>query len=237
MYLPPAFRETDLQTLHHLIVDYSFGTLVSLVDGQLFATHLPFLLEPERGPYGTLVAHMARPNPHWRSFPGPVLAIFQGPHAYVSPSWYQTTPSVPTWNYEVVHCSGQAAVIEDPARVRALLDATVDQFEAGLSEPWSTRRVSDEYIGQMTRGIVAFEVPIERLEGKRKLSQNRPAVDIPSVAAGLRGTGEPLSTTIAGLVEAVAARSNGVERSTAASASPPAAENAPAAPSSSSSSS
>ena len=105
MYIPESFRESHLATLHAFIRQNSFGTLVSEQDGELVASHLPFLLDPERGPYGTLVAHMARANPHWQAFDGDAeaLAIFQGPHAYISPSWYATEQSVPTWNYTAVH--------------------------------------------------------------------------------------------------------------------------------------
>src|ERR1700712_4406415 len=116
MYVPAAFREADTDALHALIRAHSFGTLVPLVGGQLFATPLPFLLDAKRGEYGTLVAHLARPNPHWRAFVAtPVgapqsLAIFGGPHAYISPRWYATELSVPTWNYTVVHAYGVPSI-------------------------------------------------------------------------------------------------------------------------------
>src|SRR6266516_4165261 len=115
MYIPAAFRETRLEVVHSLIREHSFGTLVSQLDGQLFATHLPFLLDAGRGPQGTLLGHMARANPHWECFSEPdleSLVIFQGPHAYVSPSWYLSDLAVPTWNYTAVHAYGVASILE-----------------------------------------------------------------------------------------------------------------------------
>jgi transcriptional regulator len=193
MYIPAAFRETRLEVLHALIRDHSFALLISHVDGQLFATHLPLLLDVTRGPNGTLRGHMARANPQWRSFDRgqqEALAIFQGPHAYISPNWYLTEQAVPTWNYSAVHAYGTPTLVEDTGDVRALLDDTVGTFEASLPEPWSTARVGDAYLSKMAQGIVAFELPIARLEGKRKLSQNRPS-DIAHVAEGLRAHGDP----------------------------------------------
>jgi transcriptional regulator len=210
MYIPPAFRETRADILHRLIREHSFATLISQLDGQLFASHLPILLDPSRAPHGALIAHMARANPHWRGFSAEAaesLVIFQGPHAYISPSWYVAEQAVPTWNYEVVHAYGRPRVIEDEQRIRALLDETVGTFEAGLPHPWSTQRVTDEYIAKMAQGIVAFEMPISRLEGKRKLGQNRPADDIRSAAAGLQANGDALGHVIASdMLEAAAAK-------------------------------
>jgi transcriptional regulator len=198
MYIPAAFRETRPEVLHALIREHSFALLVSHVDGQLFATHLPLLLDASRGPNGTLRGHMARANPHWRSFDRgeEALVIFQGPHAYISPNWYLAEQAVPTWNYSAVHAYGTPTLVENMSDVRALLDDTVGTFEAGLPETWSTARVGDDYINKMAQGIVAFELPITRLEGKRKLSQNRPA-DIESAAAGLRAHGDPTGQVVA----------------------------------------
>ena len=202
MYVPAVFRETRPEVLHELIRDHSFGTLVSLVDGGLFATHMPFLLDESHGPNGVLRGHMARANPHWQGFPTDVesLVIFQGPHAYISPSWYKSERAVPTWNYTAVHVYGIPRVLEDPAAVRALLEATVGTFEAALPEPWSTARAGEDYIAHMARAIVAFEIPIARLEGKRKLGQNRPAVDVAGAAAGLRKYGDAVGLEVAELM-------------------------------------
>ena len=203
MYIPVQFRETRLDVLHGIIRDNSFGTLVSLVDGQLFATHLPLLLEAERGQYGTLVGHMARANPHWQGFrpDAESLVIFQGAHTYVSPRWYRSELNVPTWNYVAVHAYGAASVMNDPARVRQLLDATVEAFESGLpGEPWSTTRVSDDYVASLARGIVAFEIPISKLDGKRKLSQNRQPDDVAGAIDGLRQQTNPMQLAMAELM-------------------------------------
>jgi transcriptional regulator len=187
--------------LRGLIDQHSFGTLVSQLEGQLFATHLPLLFDPSRGPNGTLLGHMARANPHWHAFAdttGPdTLAIFTGPHAYISPSWYASEEAVPTWNYSAVHAYGRPTVTEDADQVRALLDKTVTTFESGLPDQWTTGRVSDEYIANMARAIVAFEMPIARLEGKRKLSQNRPVADAEGAAAGLLAHGDDVEKAVA----------------------------------------
>lgn len=199
MYIPAAFRETRIDVLHKIIREYAFGTLVSQLNGELFATHIPFLLGAESGANGTLRGHMARENPHWQAFSSATqsLAIFQGPHAYISPSWYASSLAVPTWNYIAVHVYGVATVLDDAARVRDLLEATVNTFESGFAEPWSTTQLPDDYIGKLVKSIVAFELPIARLEGKRKLNQNRPAADREGAAAGLRRYGDSFAQAIA----------------------------------------
>jgi transcriptional regulator len=187
MYVPPHFAEDDPAILHDLIRDHSFGLLVSVVDGAPFATHLPFLLDAERGPHGTLVAHMARANPHWRAFAdgGDSLVVFQGPHAYVTPSWYAPGNNVPTWNYVAVHAYGVARVIDDPAATRAVPERLTALHESGFAEPWQLADQDPKFIDGMVRGIVAFELPVARLEGKAKLSQNKPPADRAAVAAAL----------------------------------------------------
>jgi len=189
MYIPPPFRETRLDVLHSLIRAHSFGTLVSQVNGELFATHLPFLLDPERGEHGTLTGHMARANPHWQNFLQHQLeqsmAVFLGPHAYISPSWYASPRNVPTWNYIAVHAYGILSIVDNPQRVREILETTVRTFEAGSPNPWSTAGLPEAYIADMSKAIVAFEMPITRLDGKRKLGQNRTTPDILGAADGL----------------------------------------------------
>jgi transcriptional regulator len=209
MYIPAAFRENQLEVLHAHIREHSFGTLVSLVDGELFATHQPFLLDESRGENGTLLGHMARANPHWRGFSSGVqsLVIFHGPHAYISPSWYVAEQSVPTWNYTVVHAYGTPSLVEDPRRVRELLERTVRTFEGDGPDAWTTARVAESYITSMARGIVAFELPIARLEGKRKLGQNRAAADVQGAAQALRAQADPLGLAVAELMSEAAERS------------------------------
>jgi|SRR5579859_255449 len=203
MYIPAHFKETRLEMLHALMQAYRFATLISVLDGELFATHLPVLLEADRGESGTLVAHMARANQHWQAFTPEAtesLVIFQGPHAYISPSWYVAEQAVPTWNYVVVHAYGRPRVIDDAARVRALLEETVATFEAGQVRPWRTAQPGEAYIASMARGIVAFEMPITRLEGKRKLGQNRPVEDARGAAGALQASSDAVSQAVASLM-------------------------------------
>ena len=175
MYIPAHFAERDLEKLHEAIERYSFATLVSSAAGELIASHLPLLLNRTSGPHGTLVGHMARANPQWRDAAGQqVLALFSGPHAYISPTWYQATQVVPTWNYVAVHAFGRLELMEEAAEVEALLKRMVDIYEADQSEPW-TLVEPGEFVARMLKQIVAFRIPIDRLEGKWKLNQNRPA--------------------------------------------------------------
>lgn len=203
MYVPKHFDAPDAAWCHALIARESFALLISTgADATPFATHLPLLLDPARGPHGTLLGHVARANPHARLLAGgaPTLAVFQGPHAYVSPAWYAVHPSVPTWNYVAVHATGRPALIEEPARVKALLDRLVTTYEAGSAAPWRFESLATDYVDGMVRGIVAFELPIERLEGKAKLSQNRGAEDRAGAIRGLEATGAPLAVATAALM-------------------------------------
>ena len=203
MYVPRHFDASDVAWCHALIRREPFAILVGVDEaGAPFATHLPVLLDEAPAPFGTLLGHVARPNPQWRLFAPdrPVLVVFPGPHAYVSPSWYEQHPAVPTWNYVAVHAYGVPRVIEDPERVRALLDRLVRTFEEGRPEPWRMDGLSDAYLQGMMRGIVAFEIPIDRLEGKAKLSQNRPANDRARVESALAAAGDPWSLGVAALM-------------------------------------
>jgi transcriptional regulator len=175
MYIPAHFAEREIATLHGAIERYSFATLVSNSAGELFASHLPLLLDRTNGPHGTLIGHMARANPQWRDASGnEVLAIFAGPHTYISPTWYQGTQVVPTWNYVAVHAYGRLELMEEAAEVEALLQRMVDIYEADKPEPW-TLAEPGEFVARMLKQIVAFRISIDRLEGKWKLNQNRPA--------------------------------------------------------------
>jgi len=204
MYVPQHFDASERTWCHARIEAEPFGMLVGVDDaGAPFATHLPFLLDGDRGPLGTLLGHVARANPHWRLFaPGrPALAVFTGPHAYVSPALYAVHPSVPTWNYVAVHAYGVPAVIEEPARLTALLRRLVATHEDGRPDPWRLESLPADYLAGMLRGIVAFEIPITRLEGKAKLSQNRPAGDRVRVRAALGASDDPLARAVAHLME------------------------------------
>jgi transcriptional regulator len=203
MYVPKHFDPADPAWCHALMARESFALLVSTgTDGLPFATHLPLLLDADRGPQGTIVGHLARANPHARLLAEgrPTLAVFQGPHAYVSPGWYATHPSVPTWNYVAVHATGRPRLVEEPARVTALLARMVATYEAGRAEPWRFDALTEDYVAGMIRAIVAFELPIDRLEGKAKLSQNRPAVDQAGAIRGLEATAGPLARATAALM-------------------------------------
>lgn len=203
MYIPKPFEITDPAWCHALMRAQSFAAMITADDaGGPFATHLPILVDPARGPLGTLRGHVARANPHWRYLAAgrPTLVIFAGAHAYVSPSWYATHPSVPTWNYVAVHATGRPALIEEPARVTALLARMVATYEAGRAEPWRFDSLTEDYVTAMIRAIVAFELPIERLEGKAKLSQNRPAEDQAGAIGGLEASADPLARATAALM-------------------------------------
>jgi transcriptional regulator len=203
MYVPKHFDAADVAWCHALIRREPFAILVGAEEaGAPFATHLPVLLDEAPAPLGTLLAHVARPNPQWRLFAPdrPVLVVFPGAHAYVSPSWYEQHPAVPTWNYAAVHAYGVPRVIHDADRVRALLDRLVRTFEDGRPAPWRLDALPADYVARMIRRIVAFEIPIDRLEGKAKLSQNRSATDRARVRAALAAEGHPLSRAVAELM-------------------------------------
>ena len=165
---------------------HSFVTIISHDGGSLTASHVPVMLQADGGPHGTLVAHLAKANPQWRTFEEgrEVLVIFQGPHAYVSPSWYVTEPAVPTWNYAVVHAYGVPRVVTDPVRLGEMLDGLVELHEGNRENRWGGE-LPDEFRRKMTAGIVGVEIPIHRLEAKFKLSQNRIEADVSGVVAAL----------------------------------------------------
>ncbi|MGH8161592.1 MAG: FMN-binding negative transcriptional regulator [Gammaproteobacteria bacterium] len=187
MYTPEAFKEDDPERLDTLMRAYPFALLLTIFERHIETTHLPFLLDAERGERGTLVAHMARANPHWHCFDGrrESLVVFTGPHAYVSPSWYAKPTEVPTWNYAVVHAYGSPVVVAEKTRVRAALEALVGEHEAQVHPPWNTAQAGEDYVNKQMDYIVAFEMPIARLEGKFKLSQNRGSADRAGVTGAL----------------------------------------------------
>lgn len=203
MYLPTAFRQDDLGELHRQIVASRLATLVSHGAQGLCASHLPLLLEPGEGEFGTLYGHLARANPHGRELAagGETLAIFHGPEAYVSPSWYpgkaEHGKAVPTWNYVTVHAHGPVELFDEPERLRRLLGRLSDRHEAGRAQPWSLDEAPRDYIDGMLRAIVGFALPIRRLEGKWKLSQNRPAADRAGVREGLAASSDPRDRELA----------------------------------------
>ena len=174
MYVPPHFAVTDRAALHTFIERHSFGLLVSQVAGVPFATHLPFLLDRDAGPHGTLVGHVARANPHWKELAAaPALAVFTGPHAYVSPSWYEAENVVPTWNYTAVHVTGRAVLIEGKVELLEIVRRSVAVYEAAMPRPWVLDE-SGPFVDRLLAQIVGFRIEIETLEGKWKLNQNHP---------------------------------------------------------------
>ncbi|HEY7346728.1 MAG TPA: FMN-binding negative transcriptional regulator [Ktedonobacterales bacterium] len=207
MYIPPAFREDDLAALHALMREYSFAVVVTQQASVPIATHLPLLLESERGPYGTLLGHMARANAQWSGFTGEqeALVIFQGPHAYITPSWYEPGLHVPTWNYATVHAYGKPRVMKDQAALIRLLHASVQTYEAGFAQPWKLELPTDFFLSKL-KGIVGFEMEITRLEGKFKLSQNRSETERERVAAELKESQDSVS---AGVGEMMGKRGSG----------------------------
>lgn len=192
LYIPKHFREEDTAALVSLIEANAFGTLVSASPaGELHVSHIPF--EVRRDGEGLrLLGHLARANPHWQALEGAreTIAIFEGPHAYVSPGWYETHPSVPTWNYAVVHAHGRARLM-DEAQLHELVAELSARYESGREKPWRMGNLPADYVQNMLDAIVGFELPVVKLEGKFKLSQNRTAVDHGRVAAALEREGEP----------------------------------------------
>lgn len=201
MYIPAWHREENPAVLHALMREYAFATLVTTHDNAPFATHLPVLLDGDKGALGTLNAHIARANPQWHDFESgqEALAIFQGPHAYISPAWYDAPLSVPTWNYAVVHAYGVPRLLDDDALYRTLA-RLVETFESPREAPWPFD-LPDDFTQKMMRGIVGFEIEITRLEGKLKLSQNRSETDQNRVIAALRQTEDPLNIATAAWME------------------------------------
>ena len=191
MYTPAAFRQDDLATLHQQMRASRLPTLVSHGKQGLLASHLPLLLEAGEGPYGTLYGHFARANPQWRDLAegSEALVIFQGAEAYISPSWYAAKAEhgkvVPTWNYISVQAHGRAEVFDDAERLLQLVSRLSALHEAERPQPWAVSDAPRDYIDSMLRAIVGFALPIERLEGKWKLGQNRSEADRRGVHDGL----------------------------------------------------
>ena len=187
MFVPEHYRERGATELFDAMRAHAFATIISAeADGAPTATWIPFVVEgePERP---VIFGHLARANPQWTSWhpATPLLALFQGPHHYVSPSWYASTPNVPTWNYLAVQVRGRPRVLEDPREVEAMLERLVGQFEAGRDPEWELRDQPADYRARMARGIVAFELLIDEITGAFKLSQSKSAADRAGAIGGL----------------------------------------------------
>ena len=190
MYVPPAFREDDLAALQAMIQDARLANLVTATAEGLVATPLPLFLAPEEGPHGTLYGHLARANSQWRQPPaGDAMALFMGPDAYVSPSLYPSKQEhgkvVPTWNYIAVHAYGPVEFFDNTERLHEVVTRLTNLHEQSRAEPWAVTDAPENFIRAQLRGIVGLRLPITRLEGKRKMSQNRSEADRRGVAAGL----------------------------------------------------
>lgn len=185
MYIPKINEETDLSTLHDFMMAHNFAILVNHHDGQLNATHLPLILDQVQGDYGTLIGHIARANKQWKTFgEEEVMIIFNGPHTYISPTWYENHPSVPTWNYTTVHAYGVPQLIEEQAAIDDALHLLVKNHEQGRNPEW-VMDLPDQLMNTMRQAIVAFEIEITRIEGRFKLSQNKTHAEQQNVIAEL----------------------------------------------------
>jgi transcriptional regulator len=196
VYLPSHFEERRVEVLHRLIDEHPLGTLVTLAPDGLAADHIPFEVDPSPPPFGTLRGHVARANPLWRqSQTGEALIVFQGPAAYISPSWYptkaQTGKVVPTYNYVVVHAHGRLRAIEDAGWLRGLVARLTDRHEAGRPEPWKVEDAPEDYVRSQLQAIVGIEIAVSRMVGKWKVSQNRPPIDRDGVVRGLERSESP----------------------------------------------
>jgi len=191
MYLPKHFEQTDPAALARLMREYPLATVVtSAADGALTADHVPLEWLADGGTHGTLRGHVARANPLWRhAADKPVLVVFNGPQAYISPSWYPSKQEhhkvVPTWNYAVVHATGVLRAIQDAPWLHALVSGLTSTHEGGRTAPWAVRDAPDDYVQQMLRAIVGIEIPVDTLVGKWKLSQNRTPTDLAGTVTGL----------------------------------------------------
>ena len=191
MYTPENFKVSDLQTMHADMEQWNFATLITPdTEGELQVTHLPLLLKRDTGRLGTLAGHMAKANAHWKAFKADreSLAIFHGPHAYISPRWYHTDQAVPTWNYVVVHAFGRPRPVQGSESMQAHLMQLIQFHEGTGPESWNPEKLSQETYAALLKAIVCFEMPILRIEGKAKLGQNRSRQDILGFIQGLQGT-------------------------------------------------
>jgi transcriptional regulator len=205
MYVPPVFRDDDLASLHATMRAARLANVVTATADGLLATPLPLILDDKEGDQGVLYGHVARANPQWKSVPtGEAMAIFMGADAYVTPSWYaakqDTGKVVPTWNYVAVHAYGPIEFFEDPDRLLDVVTRLTNLYEHSRPVPWAVGDAPADFIRTMLRGIVGIRMPITRIDGKRKLSQNRSVEDRQAVAAGLAASEHPADRATAALV-------------------------------------
>jgi transcriptional regulator len=200
MYIPASHAETDPAKLHDFMRSNSFATLVTENETGMIASHLPLLFDADAGPMGLLMGHMARANPQWRDVRGEAMVLFNGPHVYISPSWYEADGTVPTWNYTAVHAYGTFQVVDDRDFLLELLRRTVAYYESPRPQPWTFDEKAP-HVDPMIRAIVGFRIEINRLEGKWKLSQNHPEERRRRVIGALEGQPDDHSRAVAALMK------------------------------------
>ncbi len=202
MYTPASFAVSDRDRLHEFINQHSFASLITVNAGELAASHLPLLFDRDPGDFGRLLGHMARANPQWRDAEGiEALAIFHGPHAYISPTWYEAPNTVPTWNYVAVHVYGTLRIVRDRAELRQIIEQTVEQYERGRQSPWNLNVRNTAFLDGLLDAIVGFTLDITRIEGKWKLSQNHDAARREKVIHALRNDSGENPQAIADLMQ------------------------------------
>jgi len=203
MYVPEAFRESDPRWLRRFIERHPFGTLITSTGNGPLVTRLPLLCDDLDGLPTRLFGHLARPNPQWRECDGQAaVAQFDGPHAYISATWYEASDTVPTWNYESVTVRGRLKTFDDPERLSVELRRLAAKFEGGREEPWRFDSASPERIASLLRGIVGIELEVTEVIGKRKLGQNHPHERRRKTIEALRRTGDHASIQVADRMQA-----------------------------------
>ena len=207
IYNPPAFRETDLAAMHAQILHSGLATLITVgADGPI-VSHLPMLFDPLPEPFGTLTGHLARANPQWKEsdFKKPVVAMFMGPDAYVSPNWYPSKAehgkAVPTWNYSMIYVRGRIETFQQAEELRAHVTALTERFEQNAPAPWQVSDAPEDYLQRQFKGIVGLRLTIEAIEGKAKLSQNRSKADQDAVVAALGASGRANDLAVSGMMK------------------------------------
>lgn len=196
MHVPDHFAETRLDELHRIMREHPFGLLVTHTGAGLGADHLPFVLDVDRGAFGTLIFHVARANPVWRALDDgdPALVVFRGAHGYISANWYasrhDTPEQAPTWNYQAVHAHGRVRIFDDPSKAHGMVARLVRQQESAQPQPWKLSDAPPDYVDGELAHVVGMEIEITRLQGQQKLSQNKDGRDFASAMAALEARGE-----------------------------------------------